>query len=57
MDEAAVHGMFESGDPVSTFLGDKLLWGGLAGNPTLGSAVRGALTRVDQWLASRGCSV
>lgn len=57
MDETAVHRMFDSGDPVSTFLGDKLLWGGLAGNPTLGGAVRGALTRVDQWLASRGCSV
>ena len=57
MDEAAVHRMFESGDPVSTFLGDKLIWGGLAGNPTLGSAVRTALARVDQWLASRGCSV
>jgi D-arabinitol 4-dehydrogenase len=57
MDEAAVHRMFESGSPVSVFLGDKLLWGGLAGNPALGSAVQGALTRVDQWLASRGCSV
>jgi D-arabinitol 4-dehydrogenase len=57
MDEAAVHRMFESGSPVSVFLGDKLLWGGLAGNPTLGGAVQSALTRVDQWLASRGCSV
>jgi len=57
MDEAAVHRMFESGDPVAAFLDDKLLWGGLAGNPSLARAVRGALARVDAWLASRGCSV
>ena len=57
MDEAAVHRMFESGDPVATFLGDKLLWGGLAGNAALTGAVRGALARVDAWLASRGCRV
>lgn len=54
MDEAAVHRMFESADPLAVFLADKLLWGGLADNPALGGAVRDALARVDQWLASRG---
>ncbi|QGZ62226.1 D-arabinitol 4-dehydrogenase [Paraburkholderia acidisoli] len=57
MDEAAVHRLFESADPVAVFLADKLLWGGLADNPTLGAAVRDALARVDAWLASRGFGV
>jgi D-arabinitol 4-dehydrogenase len=54
MDEAAVHRMFESGDSIAVFCADKLPWGGLAGTPALGGAVRDALDRVDSWLAARG---
>ncbi|WP_233864303.1 D-arabinitol 4-dehydrogenase [Paraburkholderia adhaesiva] len=53
MDEAAVHRMFEAEDPLAVFSADKLLWGGLAGNASLGSALRDALARVDAWLAAR----
>ncbi|RQH09964.1 D-arabinitol 4-dehydrogenase [Paraburkholderia dinghuensis] len=53
MDEAAVHRMFEADDPLAVFCADKLLWGGLAGNATLGGAMRDALARVDAWLAAR----
>jgi D-arabinitol 4-dehydrogenase len=57
MDEAAVHRLFEAGDPLAVFCADKLLWGALAGTPALGGAVRDALGRVDSWLASRGFAV
>jgi D-arabinitol 4-dehydrogenase len=57
MDEGAVRRMFEAPDPLAVFSADKLLWGGLAGNAALASALRDALARVDAWLAKRGCSV
>ncbi|WP_028225866.1 D-arabinitol 4-dehydrogenase [Paraburkholderia ferrariae] len=57
MDEAATHRMLEAQDPLAVFCADKLLWGGLAGNPALALALREALARVDGWLAARGCPV
>jgi D-arabinitol 4-dehydrogenase len=54
MDEAAVHRMFESADPLALFCDDKLLWGRLAGDASLLAALRDALARVDAWLAARG---
>lgn len=57
MDEAAVHLMLEAADPLAVFCADKLLWGGLAGNPSLGAALQDALVRLDAWLTARGWPV
>ena len=39
------------------FCADKLLWGGLAGNASLGAALQDALVRLDAWLTARGWPV
>ena len=54
MDAAAVHRMFATDDPLAVFCNDKLLWGGLAGNPVLALALHDALARVDAWLETHG---
>ncbi|CAN7488087.1 mannitol dehydrogenase family protein [Trinickia sp. LjRoot230] len=53
MDEAAVHAWFATPDPLAAFCASRLLWGGMAEQPGLLSALRAACSRVDAWLASR----
>ncbi len=48
MDPKVAHGFFETADPIGAFLADPMLWGPLAGHPTLGTAVRKAHVRVQQ---------
>jgi len=53
MDVAAAHAMLDKPDPLGAFLAEQQLWGKLTGNAELGSAVRAAVARVEEWLASR----
>ena len=46
MDPAAVHAIFDGPDPLAAFCRDPLLWGALAGNPDLISALRAAHAQV-----------
>jgi D-arabinitol 4-dehydrogenase len=48
MDPAVAHGFFVTKDPLGAFLKDPMLWGPLAGNPTIDAAVRKAHPRVQQ---------
>jgi D-arabinitol 4-dehydrogenase len=50
MDPATAHAICESADPVLAFCSDTTLWGGIAGDVRLVSAVRSASGRVDQFL-------
>ena len=47
MDVASAHAMCEAADPVAAFCTDPVLWGPLAGNPAVVSAVRAARERVS----------
>ena len=47
MDAASAHAICEAADPVAAFCADPVLWGPLAGNPTVVSAVRAARERVS----------
>lgn len=51
MDPAEAHAIFAAGDPLQAFCGDRLLWGGLASQSGLVTALRDALGRVDAWVA------
>ncbi|WP_277186212.1 D-arabinitol 4-dehydrogenase [Caballeronia sp. BR00000012568055] len=53
MDPAVAHAFFESADPIKAFTADKLLWGSMAGSDKLERVIRGAIGRVDAWLANR----
>ncbi|WP_297353741.1 D-arabinitol 4-dehydrogenase [Paraburkholderia sp.] len=53
MDEGVARAFFAAPDPVQAFCADRLLWGSLAQTPHLEKALRGALARVDAWLATR----
>ncbi len=53
MDVAAAHAMLEAPDPLGAFCRDRQLWGALASNAQLEHAIRGAVRRVEDWLASR----
>jgi len=53
MDPAVAHAICESPDPVAAFCADVPLWGKLAGDPRLVSALRGAYTRVQQFIKER----
>jgi D-arabinitol 4-dehydrogenase len=53
MDAAAAHAMLNSPDPVGAFCAERQLWGKLTGNADLEAAIRAAVVRVDEWLASR----
>ncbi|RKP48675.1 D-arabinitol 4-dehydrogenase [Pararobbsia silviterrae] len=55
-DPEATRAMVDAADPVAAFCADRGLWGQLAGDPRLVSAVGGAAVRVDQWLAARVAS-
>ncbi len=54
MDERVARGFFATPDPLHAFCADRLLWGSMAQTPALENTVRGALARVDAWLAKRG---
>lgn len=47
MDAASAHAICEAADPVAAFCADPVLWGPLAGNPVVVSAVRVARERVS----------
>jgi len=50
MDPAAAHAFFESEDPLRAFCNDSMLWGKVAGDARLVSAVRAATERVDAFV-------
>jgi D-arabinitol 4-dehydrogenase len=52
MDPAAAHAMCEADDPVAAFCADVPLWGDLAGDPRLVSAVRAASERVVRFITA-----
>jgi len=56
MDPAVAHAMCNSADPVAAFCSDKPLWGDMAGDSRLLSAVRNAGERVAQFVLSRAAS-
>jgi D-arabinitol 4-dehydrogenase len=49
MDPAVAHAICESADPVAAFCADLPLWGNLANDPRLVSALRAATARVEQF--------
>lgn len=51
MDPAIAHAMCDAADPVMAFCADVPLWGELAGDARLVSAMRRAMERVDQFTA------
>jgi D-arabinitol 4-dehydrogenase len=53
MNPKVAHAMCESTDPVATFCADLPLWGDLAGDVRLVSAVRAAFARVKQFELER----
>ncbi|MEA3122614.1 MAG: D-arabinitol 4-dehydrogenase, partial [Paraburkholderia sp.] len=53
MDEPTARAFFAATDPLAAFCGSRLLWGSLAQSAALVSTLRGALARVDAWIASR----
>ena len=50
MDPAIAHAFFNDPDPLAAFCRDPLLWGPLAGNEALGTAIRSAVQRATQVL-------
>jgi D-arabinitol 4-dehydrogenase len=50
MDAAAAHALCEAVDPVAAFCANATLWGELAGDARLTTAVRNARARVDQFV-------
>jgi D-arabinitol 4-dehydrogenase len=50
MDPVAAHAYFSTGDPLAAFCNDPVLWGPLAGNATLGAAIRAAHGRVEAFV-------
>jgi D-arabinitol 4-dehydrogenase len=53
MDPAVAHAICESADPVAAFCADLPLWGNLANDSRLVDAMRGATTRVQQFIESK----
>ena len=53
MDPAVAHAICASADPVAAFCADLPLWGNLANDPRLVSSMRGAYTRVQQFIQGR----
>ena len=50
MDPAVAHAMCEADDPVAAFCADTVLWGDLANDPRLVTAIRKAYQRVDDFV-------
>jgi D-arabinitol 4-dehydrogenase len=53
MDVAAAHSMLEAEDPLAAFCRDRVLWGALAANAELESAIRAGVARVEGWMRAR----
>ena len=53
MDPAVAHAICDAADPVAAFCADLPLWGNLAGDARLVSAMRGAYVRVQQFIESK----
>ena len=53
MDPVAAHAICEADDPVAAFCADHSLWGPIAGDPRLLSAVRSATDRVSRFITER----
>ena len=53
MDPAVAHAICEAADPVAAFCADLPLWGNLASDARLVSAMRGATTRVQHFIESK----
>jgi D-arabinitol 4-dehydrogenase len=53
MDPAAAHAICEADDPVAAFCADSMLWGPIAGDPRLVSAMRTATDRVSRFATER----
>ncbi len=51
MDPAVAHAICSAADPLIAFVADTTLWGELAGDPRLVSALRAAQTRVEQFVS------
>jgi D-arabinitol 4-dehydrogenase len=51
MDAANAHSMCEAADPIAAFCADAPLWGPMANDPRLVSAMRTAYARVQQFVA------
>jgi D-arabinitol 4-dehydrogenase len=49
MDPAIAHAMCEAADPIAAFCADVSLWGALAGDARLVSALRTAFNRITQF--------
>jgi D-arabinitol 4-dehydrogenase len=54
MDAAAAHAIFASADPMGAFVRDPILWGPLAGDPHLVSALTAAHAEVLQFVKEHG---
>ncbi len=54
MDAASAHAIFTSADPMDAFVRDPILWGPLAGEPRLVSALTAAHAQVLQFLKDHG---
>ena len=52
MDPAVAHAICEAADPVAAFCADTVLWGELANDPRLVTAIRKAYQRVDDFVKS-----
>ncbi len=52
MDPASAHAVCEAADPVAAYCADPVLWGELANDPRLVSAIRAAYERVTQFVKS-----
>jgi D-arabinitol 4-dehydrogenase len=52
MDPTVAHAFFNAADPLAAFCHDPLLWGPLAGNPALESAIRAAHIQVEHFIAA-----
>jgi D-arabinitol 4-dehydrogenase len=52
MDPAAAHAMLDGADPLGAFCADRGLWGKLAGNAELETAIRTAVQRAENWLVT-----
>ena len=52
LDAAAMHGMFESADPLHQFVSDKALFSSLADNPDFHQLMRDTVKRLECWVAN-----
>jgi D-arabinitol 4-dehydrogenase len=54
MDPAVAHAICGAADPVAAFAADRVLWGPLAGDERLVTALRAAAVRVGDFIRRRG---